>query len=377
MRVLFLTNIPSPYRVDFFNELGKLCNLTVLFERKDATNRQEQWLKNKIHTFNALFLKGKKVHSDSAIDLGVIKYLDKKRYDIIVVGGYATPTGMLAINYMKINRIPFILNADGGFINKNENFLKKHIKNHHISSAICWLSTGEETTKYFEYYGANIQNIFEYPFTSLYQKDILEDVVDIDKKKKTRVNLNINEEKVILTVGQFIHRKGFDVLLNACKKIHKDYGVYIVGGEPTEEYIKLKEEFNLTNVHFVGFKSKEELKEYYISSDLFVLPTREDIWGLVINEAMAYGLPVITTNRCIAGLEMVQDYENGFIVPVNNIDLLARRINEILEDEIMARKMSKRNLEKIQRYTIENMAEQHFDIFNKYNHGENYNETNV
>lgn len=60
MRVLFLTNIPSPYRIDFFNELGKLCELTVLFEREDATNREANWLKNEIQYFKGVFLSGKK-----------------------------------------------------------------------------------------------------------------------------------------------------------------------------------------------------------------------------------------------------------------------------------------------------------------------------
>ncbi len=363
MKVLYITNISSPYRVDFFNELGQLCDLTVLFERKSASNREDQWLKDKFQYFKAIFLKGKKVGPDSAISFEVVNYLDNKNYDIIIVGGYSTPTGILAINYMNIKQIPFILNADGGFINDNENFIKRSIKKHLISSASYWLSTGEETTKYFKHYGANTENIFVYPFTSLYQKDILEDIVNIDKKKKIRSKLNISERKVILAVGRFIHIKGFDILLKACKNIPKYCGVYIVGGEPTEEYIKLKRNFNLANVHFVGFKSKEELKEYYMASDVFVLPTREDIWGLVINEAMAYGLPIITTNKCIAGLELVQDYENGFIIPVNNADMLSTRINEILEDETMAEEMSKSSLDRIKKYTIENMAVEHVNIF--------------
>ena len=47
MKILFLTNIPSPYRVDFFNELGKLCDLTVLFEKQIAQDREKQWFEEK------------------------------------------------------------------------------------------------------------------------------------------------------------------------------------------------------------------------------------------------------------------------------------------------------------------------------------------
>ena len=55
-------------------------------------------------------------------------------------------------------------------------------------------------------------------------------------------------------------------------------------------------------------------------------PTREDIWGLVINEALAAGLPVITTNRCGAGLELIKNNENGFLVNVEDIDELYEKI---------------------------------------------------
>ena len=363
MKVLFITNMPSPYRVDFFNELGKLCDLTVLFERRDASHRNENWFKSEFQNFNGIFLKVKKLTASSVISFEVISYLNRKEYDIIVIGGYSTPTGMLAIQYMNLNRIPFILNADGGLIPKKENIIKRMIKQYYISSAKFCLSTGEETTRYLVHYGANSEKVFIYPFTSLFKKDVIEFPIHHKTKKELKTKLGIKEEKIILSIGQFIHRKGFDILLKACQNIPSQYGVYIIGGEPTEEYIKLKEDLNLINVHFIGFKSKEELKEYYKASDLFVLPTREDIWGLVINEAMAYGLPVITTDRCIAGLELIKDYENGFIVPVNNVEILSDRINEVLDDEIMKEEMSKNNLRKIQKYTIESMAMEHMRIF--------------
>lgn len=359
MKVLFLTNMPSYYRTDFFNQLGYFCNLTVLFEKKDAKHRDSKWLSNEFKNFDAIFLDNIKYK------LKINKYLSRKKYDIIIVGGYSTPIGMLSINYMNLKKIPFILNVDGGFIPKKENFIKKVIKKYYISSARYWLSTGKETTEYLINYGANFEKIFIYPFTSLLQKDLLEYPISYSAKKKLKSKLHISEEKIILSVGRFIYKKGFDVLLRACRGIPSCYGVYIVGGEPTEEYIKLKQDFNLTNVHFIGFKSKKELKQYYMASDLFVLPTRQDVWGLVINEAMAYGLPVITTNKCIAGLELIKNQENGFIVPINNAEILADKINEILGNEIILKKIAENNLKKIKKYTIENMADEHMCIFRR------------
>lgn len=363
LKILYLVNIPSPYRVDFFNELGKYCELTVLFEMKVSNGRELEWHKFNFENFKAIFLKGIKLNSDSVLGLEVTNYLNPNIFDIIVIGGYSTPTGMLAIKYLNRKRIPFILSVDGGLVPKHENMLKKNIKKHFISSANYWLSTGKLTNEYLMHYGARSSDIYIYPFTTMFESDLLKKIITKEEKKNYKEKLNIKENTVILAVGSFIYGKGFDVLLNACKQIGSDFGVYFIGGEPTEEYLSLKEKLGLNNVHFIGFKSKEELKEYYLASDLFVLPTREDVWGLVINEAMANGLPVITTNKCVAGVELVKDGWNGFIVDVDDSEMLSKRINEIINDKELMLEMSSNSLKVSSKYTIENMASEHIKIF--------------
>ena len=172
-------------------------------------------------------------------------------------------------------------------------------------------------------------------------------------------------KKIAITVGQFIYRKGFDILLNAWALCDKEYELYIIGAEPTKEYIDIKDRLHLKNVHFEGFKTKEELKCYYQAADLFVLPTREDIWGLVVNEAMANGLPVITTDHCVAGIELVQNGENGYIVPTEDCNSLAERIMQILGDDELCYQMGRNSLIKIREYTIEKMAKTHMKILEK------------
>lgn len=361
MKILYLTNIPSPYRVDFFNELGKKCNLTVLYERSNAKDRNETWLNKRAITFKEIFLKGIKFGNDTALCLGVLKFLKPRLYDFIIVGGYSTPTGILAIMYLRLKGIPFILSSDGGFI-KNDNKILYYAKKLLISKASAWLSTGKMTDIYLNFYGANQNKIFRYYLSSIKNEDILQFPITREEKLKIRYNLNMAENKIIISVGQFIYRKGFDVLIEACKKIDKDIGIYIIGGEPSNQYIALKNRLNLYNVHFIGFKSKKELSEYYKAADLFVLPTREDIWGLVINEAMSYGLPIITTDKCIAGLELIEDGINGYIVTVNNSDILAEKISYILSNPVLLNKMSTKNIQKIKSYTVEKMALQHFEI---------------
>lgn len=168
-----------------------------------------------------------------------------------------------------------------------------------------------------------------------------------------------------MSVGQFIHRKGFDILLKSKKYIEENVGVYIIGGKTTKEYNEIIKKYNLKNVYFLEFKSKKELEKYYKVSDIFVLPTRHDEWGLVVNEALAKGLPIITTNRCGAGLELIKNYENGFLLHTGDYVTLGEKINEILDNNNLKKSMINNNYKLASEYTIEKMVVDHINILYK------------
>ncbi len=361
MKVLFLTNVPSPYRVDFFNELGKYCDLTVVFEKNTSTERDKSWSQYKFNNFKGVFLKGFSIGPDTAICFGVKKIIKNGKFDKIICTNFLNPTGMLAISYMRRKKIPYYLESDGGFF-KNGKGIKEKIKRHFIKDAFGYFSTAKVHDEYYKFYGAVEEKIYRYPFTSISKKDVITYVVTNEEKLNLRQKLEIKERFIILAVGQFIHRKGFDILLKSTISLPKDVGVYFVGGIPTDEYINIVNENNLNNVHFVGFKSKEDLKEYYKSADVFVLPTREDIWGLVVNESMANALPVITTTNCISGLELVVENKTGILVPVEDVDALTNAINKLINDNDTLNAMRQNCLDVIELYTIENMVKKHIEI---------------
>lgn len=362
MKLLFLSNVPSPYMVDFFNELGKLCDLTVIFEKKTSSERDKSWEKYKFKNFKGIIMRGINTDVDAALCPQVIKYIKKNVYDDIIVTNPATPTGIIAIEYMKIRKIKYILESEGGFA-KDGKGIKERFKKHLMTGAKFYLSTTQKADEYFLTYGATEDKIYKYPFTSLYNSELLKDPLSIDEKKQLRKKMNLNGKKIAIAVGRFISLKHYDVLINAWINQNKEYSLYIIGGgEEKENYKKIIKKNNLKNVYLLDFMSKNELFEYYKASDLFIHPTSTDVWGLVINEAMACALPVITTNMCIAGLELVKDYENGFIVPVGNKMEFEDKINNILNDDQLIEKMSKKSLDKIKWYTFENMAQEHINI---------------
>ena len=360
-RILFLTNYPSPYRVRFFDELGKRADLTVLFADRieDKKHRNSGWYVPSQGSFTSVQLNKTCTLKSNSLCLEVTKWL-KQDFDHIVICGYSNPTAIFAMLWLRLHGKPFWMEVDGGLI-RQDNTWKHRIKRCLVTLPTHWLSSGRYTTAFLTHYGARKENIREYPFTSLAEADILSAPPTRQEKEALRTELGIGEEHCFLAIGQFIHRKGFDILLKAAASIPKSAGIYLVGGEPTQEYIRLKEELGLDNVHFLGFQSKDTLAKYYRAADVFVLPTREDIWGLVVNEAMAYGLPVITTDRCVAGVELVEEGVSGYIVPVGDETALADKMNAILHQDLAA--FGRAALERVRPYTIENMAKVHADIF--------------
>ena len=361
MRVLYITNIPAPYKVEFLNRLSQKCDLTVAFERNCASDRDERWKTVENWEFNTLQLKSINVDTDSSLSFDLIRHIARVKYDVIVFGVYHTLTAMITMQYMNLNHIPFIMSSDGGFI-KTEGRVKYLIKHHFISMADWYLSPGGKTDEYLIHYGANINKISRYSFTSVSECDL----VDIDKhtelrqEAKKKLGYGNASRKMILMVGQMIPRKGVDILLEALDGISDKLDTVIVGGNPPDEYKKIVIEKELQNVHFLDFMSKRELAKYYLAADVFVLPTREDIWGLVIIEAMSYGVPIVTTDCCNAGIEISKAHL-AEIVPTDDAEKLRKSILDSLDWTIPSIWS-----EMARRFTYENEVEEHMQTFERF-----------
>ena len=369
IHILFLTNLPSPYKVDFYNEMVKYADVTVFYEKNRMPSRDEKWVADASMKYEAIFGNGISTGDESAFAPSVLKEVRKDKYDIVVISYYSSLTEMLAANYLKRHHIPYAFHTDGGII-KQDTKLQYYLKHKYIGGATMWLSTGESVTDYLVHYGADRDRCYIYPFTSVKEADVLSEPISQEEKAELRKKLEIKEDKVVISVGQFIYRKGYDILLKsiADKVGITNIGIYLIGGEPTPEYEEILKDYPYDNIHFIPFMSKSDLSEYYKAADLFVLPTREDIWGLVINEAMSFGLPVITTDKCVAGVEMIDG--NGKVVPVETdwaeeiTDFFSNKelndgsnsIARTRKTELSRPEMSRKSLEIAKKYTIEKMA---------------------
>lgn len=355
-KVLWISNIPSPYKVELMNLLGEKVDLTCLFESEKANDRDDKWYGNDYRNFKYDFL-GANWFSK------IISMLNND-YDILINSDYTRPQCILATMLFRLKRKPVILQADGG-IAIDRGFIFNNIISIVMKLSNNYLSSGLETDKYFNFYNVK-DHIYHYRFSSINNRDIIENINLINNKDNLKDLYHLKNKKVFVSIGQPIYRKGFDILINAYAKIeNEDTVLLIVGGKAQKENEELANKLNIKNIYFVDFLVKEKLAKVYAMSDCFVLATREDIWGLVINEAMSFGLPIISTEKCVAAVEFNRIANNAIIVPVDDSEKLAYAMQKIIDDKDLVSELSTNSLNTIKEYTIENTAIDYYEAIKK------------
>ena len=160
----------------------------------------------------------------------------------------------------------------------------------------------------------------------------------------------------IIYVGLVVVRKGILYLLQAVEqlKLRPDQ-VWVIGHIAKECLPLIRKYFN--KVTFLGGVRHQQLAEYFSQGSVFVLPTLDDGFGLVILEAMASGLPVICTDHS-AGADVVREGVDGFVVPVRDAGAIKQRIEFMMEDKKRCMAMGNSALERVRtRFTWEKYGE--------------------
>ena len=191
----------------------------------------------------------------------------------------------------------------------------------------CYLSIGKENRKAYIDFGIDKKKIYHVPYV------VNNDFFYIKNKKK-------NKKFVILFTGKLSHRKGCDILLNSINLLNennnfkKDSEIIIIGdGILKEELINYKKKKKLVNVKFLGFKNQTVIKKFYKRSNLFVMPSRDENWGLAINEAMAAKNAIIASNKVGAASDLLKNNYNGYIFKNNDYKDLSKKIYKTFLDK--------------------------------------------
>lgn len=177
---------------------------------------------------------------------------------------------------------------------------------------------------------------------------------------------HLQSAKKIVTIGRFVYKKGFDVFLDAIKQVKKtipDLSVLMAGdGIELQHCKKLVVEYDLSDtVDFVGKIQNTDVPDFLRQARLFVLPSRDEPFGIVVLEALACGIPTIITDSGGA-TEIIENNVDGYVVPVENPKAMAEKIIELVSDDAKLDDFRQRGLEKVRLFSIDRMVEKYNEI---------------
>ena len=178
------------------------------------------------------------------------------------------------------------------------------------------------------------------------------------------------ESKNIIAVGRLSKEKGFDDLLKVFKKIsfkHQDWKLNIVGdGMEKNSLLELAKELKLGDkVIFHGFQNKDYINELLLDSSIYVMTSHTESFGLVLIEAMSYGVPCISYTSAQGANEIIANNETGFLIEDRNEEEMVNKIELLINDQNLRKKMGKKSKEKSKDYDSKVVLEKWSKLINK------------
>ena len=351
-RIVIFTNIPAPYRVDWFFYLQqntKEYEIYVVYASKNEDNRgwkiEEEKMKNSCF-LDSCTIKIRRKYDTKYIHVpkGVSKILDEL-HPTVVVGSEYNPAVLQALRYCKRHKIPYVSWTDGTLHSERRiNRIQKYLRKYVIQHASAYLASSSKSKEAQLAYGARPERCFVSFLT-----------VDLEKYK---VHPEKRERNRILCVGSLIERKGIDLLFAALQGVQQEYTLALAGSGIEEENLK-KLSYNLgikERVEFLGYLSESELKKEYAKSSLFVLPTREDCFALVVLEAMCAGLPVICSKYADGSYDLIENGKNGYIVDPYQTEEFRNCLQRMLEKPDAALEMRQASERILERFQFEEVS---------------------
>lgn len=276
--------------------------------------------------------------------------LDKIRPDVVIGPSIVFFPGALGIAWAKRNQRKFIMFDDAKPSQVKRNFVVQTIKDCITEQAdSLWLPSATYNLEWGHFKQRGVH--FFYGFNS------------IDNKAFSSLKRYQSDSKQIICVARLVPVKNIENLLQAWQLVEgqaKDYGLTILGNGPSEDNLKqLSAQLGLTSVEFIDSVDNKSLPHYLQGAAAFILPSQSETWGLVVNEAMAAGLPVLLSNKINAAGDLLQDGQNGFGFSPDDVPGIANAILHFINSDAETKMaMSYTSLNLVSNFSFEKMGKQ-------------------
>ena len=313
-RLAILVNQLTPYRLPLYGILADNLDVLVMHggmerNRNWALNIPESLRTHKVWTFQIPMWKrtgveGVKDRIYVHLNIGLLWCLPRFRPDIIVTVEMGLRT-VFAVLYGKLMRVPVWV-WWGGTLHSERNVSqgRRRLRRWMVRNVRRWISYGATSTEYLESIGARREEILQI------QNCVPQETFTHEPSESKKWFEGL-PRPVLLCVGQLIERKGAGLFVDACGRAAErgeQFSVVLVGSGPEKDSLcKLAEQYGLKNFEILPNQSQETLNEMYRTADVFVFPTLEDVWGLVVNEAMWAGIPVLCSQLAGCAKELLPE----------------------------------------------------------------------
>jgi glycosyltransferase involved in cell wall biosynthesis len=379
MRLAYLVTHPIQYQAPL---LGRITaesdiDLTVFFESDISLGpfldrgfgTEVRWDVPLLKGYQSRFLpalgRRNKITFGQPLNYGLAKQLIEGRFDALWVHGYMRWFHWTAMVQAKRLGMRVLVRDEPNAISSRRGMAKKVFKRWFFSMlqrvTDGFLTIGTLNREYYAQNGIDSRRIYSMPYcvdNSLFQSLAHGYALH---RNQLRASLGLKPGRpIILYAGKFMPRKAPLDLVRAYIDMSPDgvrepnpYLLFVGDGEERRTAEVSAAEKHWESIKFLGFKNQTEIPAYYDLCDVFVMPSHEEPWGLVVNEAMNAGRPVIVSDRCGCHPDLVRDGLNGYVYRTGDVSHLTEVLRRVLADPDRRRTMGEQSLRIINRWSFE------------------------
>ena len=281
------------------------------------------------------------------------------RYDVVWLHGHGYAANLIALAAAKMAGLPVMMRGEthlGLPTHGMKSMLRRPLMGALYRTCDRLLAIGSANAAFYRAIGASEHKIFLVPYSVDNERFLQCSTVTSDQKAEVRRRYKVPVDRpAVLYAAKFTPRKRPGDVLAAARRLTSEtkcpFTLVMAGsGELERELRTFCAEHALENVVFTGFVNQSELPGLYAASDVFVLPSEYEPWGLAVNEAMCAGLPVVVSREVGCVADLVRDGVNGYTPAARDIDGLARSLERLIEDGDLRRRQGEESLARIRQW---------------------------
>ena len=363
-RLVILTEIISPYRIPLFNALAqnRQVDLHVIFlAETDPSLRQWQVYRNEIKfSYEVLPSYRKRIGRYNALlNRGVGRALTAASPEVVLCGGYNYVSSWQALSWARGRKVPFALWSESNLQDQRRGHAwVEFLKRTFVHRCSGFVVPGRSAMEYLRSaYGVSENRIFTAPNAVDNGFFAAASTSARQKADALRAELRL-PGRYFLFAGRLVVEKGVFELLSAYSTLdestRRQMGLVFVGdGVARERLQRQAADVSPGTIRFAGFAQREQLAVYYALAEILILPTYTDTWGLVVNEAMACGLPVILSRAAGCAADLVKEGWNGLLINPRDVSSLASAMKSLADQPGLSATMGANSVKQISGFSPE------------------------